>query len=80
MRVTCDRCGQRRVFSETHAAGQRDMLIRDIVARMRHDGCGGLAAKAKLRTGIEGAVPARSLGEPVTDARGCGPQPASAAA
>jgi hypothetical protein len=40
MRVTCDRCGQRRMFSETHSA-QGDMLIRDIIARMRHDGCGG---------------------------------------
>jgi hypothetical protein len=38
MRVTCDRCGQERMFFETHAAGQRDMLIRDIIARMRHDG------------------------------------------
>jgi hypothetical protein len=45
MRVTCDRCGQQRMFSETHAAGQRDMLIRDIIARMRHDGCGGRAGK-----------------------------------
>jgi hypothetical protein len=31
------------------------MLIRDIIARMRHDGCGGLAAKVELLTGIEGA-------------------------
>ena len=31
------------------------MLIRDIIVRRRHDGCGGLAAKAKLLTGIEGA-------------------------
>jgi hypothetical protein len=45
LRVTCDRCGQQRMFSETHAAGQRDMLIRDIIARMRHDGCGGRAGK-----------------------------------
>jgi hypothetical protein len=48
MRVTCDRCGQQRMFSETHSA-QRDMPIRDIVARMRHDGCGG-------RTGRGGAA------------------------
>ena len=33
---------------------QRDMAIRDIIARIRHDGCGGLAAKAELLTGIEG--------------------------
>ena len=30
------------------------MLIRDIIARMRHDGCGGRAGKAELLTGIEG--------------------------
>ena len=28
--------------------------IRDILARMRHDGCGGRAGKAELLTGIEG--------------------------
>ncbi len=43
------------MFSETHAAGQRGMLIRDIIARMRHDGCGGRAGKVELLTGIEGA-------------------------
>ena len=55
MRITCDHCGQQRMFSETHAAGQRDMLIRDILKRMRHDGCGGLPGRAELLTGIEGA-------------------------
>jgi hypothetical protein len=55
MRITCDRCGQQRMFSETHAAGQRHMLIRDIIARMRHDGCGGRAGKVELLTDIEGA-------------------------
>jgi hypothetical protein len=30
-----------------------DRSLRDIIARMRHDGCGGLAAKAELLTGIE---------------------------
>jgi hypothetical protein len=28
--------------------------IRVLLARARHDGCGGLAAKAELLTGIEG--------------------------
>ena len=27
---------------------------RQILARMRHDGCGGLAGKAELLSGIEG--------------------------
>ena len=40
MRITCDRCGKDRMVAETHAA-QRAMLIRDIIAKMRHDGCGG---------------------------------------
>ena len=30
------------------------MLICDTITRMRHDGCGGLAGKAELLTGIEG--------------------------
>jgi hypothetical protein len=54
MRITCERCGQERIFSETHSA-QRDMLIRDIIAKMRHDGCGGRARRVGLLTGIEGA-------------------------
>jgi hypothetical protein len=29
-------------------------MLRDILARMRHDGCGGLAAKAELLTGDRG--------------------------
>jgi hypothetical protein len=31
------------------------MLIRNIIDRMRHDGCGGRAGKVELLTGIEGA-------------------------
>jgi hypothetical protein len=55
MRVACERCGQERMFNEAHAsAAQRGMLIRDILDKMRHDGCGGLAGKAELLTGIEG--------------------------
>jgi hypothetical protein len=46
MRITCDRCGQERMFTETHAA-QGDMLIRDIIATMRHDGCGGRAGQGR---------------------------------
>jgi hypothetical protein len=53
MRVTCERCGQERMFNEMHSA-QRSMLIRDILDKMRHDGCGGLAGKAELVTGTEG--------------------------
>jgi len=33
------------MFNEAHAAAQRHMPIRDILDRMRHDGCGGRAGK-----------------------------------
>jgi hypothetical protein len=55
LRVECERCGQERLFNEAHAAAQRHMPLREILARMRHDGCGGSAGKAELRSGIEGA-------------------------
>jgi hypothetical protein len=29
--------------------------VRDILAKMRHDGCGGRAGRVELLTGIEGA-------------------------
>jgi hypothetical protein len=35
LRVTCDRCGKDRMFSETHAA-QGDMLIRDVLPLPSH--------------------------------------------
>jgi hypothetical protein len=54
MRITCDRCGKDRMLNEAHTA-QRYMLIRDIVAKMRHDGCGGRPGRVELLTGIEGA-------------------------
>ena len=50
MRITCKRCGKDRMLSETHTP-PRDMLIRDIIARMRHDGCGGRAGQVELLTG-----------------------------
>jgi hypothetical protein len=62
LRIICDRCGQLRMFSETHSA-QRDMLVRDIIARMRHDGCGGRPGRVELLTGVEGAS-SRALNRP----------------
>jgi hypothetical protein len=41
MRIECDRCGKVRMVNEAHTA-QREMPIRDIIARMRHGGCGGV--------------------------------------
>jgi hypothetical protein len=61
MRITCDRCGKDRVISETHTnEAQRDMPIREIIKRMRHDSCGGRAGRVELLTGIEGARCGRS--------------------
>jgi hypothetical protein len=48
------------MISETHAnAAQRDMLIRDIIARMRHDGCGGRAGQIELLTALTALRPDR---------------------
>ena len=41
------------MVSETHAAW-RNRTLRQILASGRHDGCGGLAGKAVLLTGVEG--------------------------
>ena len=54
MRITCDRCGKDRMLNEAHTA-HRDLPIRTILDRMRHDGCSGRAGRAELLTGIEGA-------------------------
>ena len=54
MRITCDRCGKDRMLNEVHAP-HRDMPIREIIKRARHDGCGGRAGKVELMTGIDGS-------------------------
>ena len=53
LRIECDRCGKVQIVNEAHARW-RARSLRDIIARMRHDGCGGRAGKADLITGIEG--------------------------
>jgi hypothetical protein len=55
MRIRCDRCGKDRFLVETHF-DRRDMLLRDIIRRARHDGCGGRAGKVEMLTGIEGVT------------------------
>jgi hypothetical protein len=55
MGIECDPCGKDRMVNETHAPW-RDRTLSDIFGRMRHDGCGGIAGKAELLTGIEGAT------------------------
>jgi hypothetical protein len=54
LRITCDRWGKDRMMNEVHAP-HRDMLIREIIAKARHDGCGGRAGKVELMTGIDGS-------------------------
>jgi hypothetical protein len=44
------------MLNEAHAPErQRDMPIRVLLARMRHDGCGGRPGRVELMTGIDGA-------------------------
>jgi hypothetical protein len=55
LKITCDRCGKDRFVNEVHAPErQRDMPIRVLLARARHDGCGGRAGRVELLTGIDG--------------------------
>jgi hypothetical protein len=54
LRITCDRCGKDRMLNEAHTP-KADMLLSYIIAKMRHDGCGGRAGRVELLTGIEGA-------------------------
>jgi hypothetical protein len=42
------------MISETYIPVPAVTLLREILARMRHDGCGGRAGKVELLTGIEG--------------------------
>ena len=53
--IECDRCGKVRMIAETRLPAPDAMMLRDILHRMRHDGCGGRAGKAELLAGIEGA-------------------------
>jgi hypothetical protein len=56
LRITCDRCGKVSMLRETNTTGRRrEMPLRALLARMRHDGCGGLPGRAELLTGIESA-------------------------
>jgi hypothetical protein len=54
LRITCDRCGKDRMLNEVHAP-RSDLPLREIIKRMRHDGCGGRAGRAELLTGIDGS-------------------------
>jgi hypothetical protein len=47
LRIECERCGKVRMVNEAHARWCT-------LPWLRHGGCGGLAAKAELLTGING--------------------------
>jgi ribosomal protein S27E len=53
LRIECDRCGKVQMINEAHFA-RPNMPIRAILAKMRHDGCGGRAETVELLSGIEG--------------------------
>jgi hypothetical protein len=64
LKITCDRCGKDRMLNESHAPDrQREMPIRVLLARARHDGRGGRAGRVELLTGIDGvsSQPVRRL-------------------
>ena len=49
LKITCDRCGQDRMLSESHTPErQRETPIRVLLHRVRHDGCGGRAGVNRL--------------------------------
>ena len=54
LRIECGRCGNAQMINQAHMRWN-SMPLRDVIARMRHDGCGGQAGRAELLTGSEGA-------------------------
>jgi hypothetical protein len=43
------------MLNEAHTKDRRgNMVLRVLISRMRHDGCGGLPGRAELLTGIDG--------------------------
>jgi len=55
LKITCDRCGKDRMLNEVHATPhQRGMVLRVLISRMRHEGCGGRAGRVELLSGVEG--------------------------
>ena len=45
LRIECDRCGKVVMHNEVHMTDrQRAIVLRVLLSRMRHDGCGGRAA------------------------------------
>ncbi len=47
LRIECDRCGKVQLINQAHMQ-RGEMPIRDLLRRMRHDGCGGRAGNRRL--------------------------------
>jgi hypothetical protein len=47
LRITCDRCGKVQMVNQVHYA-RPTMLIREILAKMRHERCDGRAGKVEV--------------------------------
>jgi hypothetical protein len=55
LRIECDRCGKTTMINEAHTTERRGSLpLRVLIARMRHEGCGGNVGKVELLTGVDG--------------------------
>ena len=55
LRIECDRCGKVTMLNEAHMTEhRRGIVLRILLNRMRHDGCGGRPSRAELLTGIDG--------------------------
>jgi hypothetical protein len=55
LRIQCDRCGKATMLNEAHTGVRRGSLtLRVLIARMRHDGCGGRAGRVELLSGSDG--------------------------
>jgi hypothetical protein len=55
LKITCETCGKDRFLNESHALErQRDTPIRVLLARARHEDCGGRPGRVEPLTGIDG--------------------------
>jgi hypothetical protein len=55
LRVECERCGKVRMFNEADLSGaRRRQPLHALLAKMRHDGCGGRPGRVELLSGIPG--------------------------
>jgi hypothetical protein len=55
LRMECAVCGRERYTNEVHLPQWHDATLREIVARIHHEGCGGRPKLVELVTGIDNA-------------------------